>query len=402
MRSVKKIEKYVQNIYTNKFQVTMTNNFDERVISNIMNTVEEQKTKMSTTNQTNIWRTIMNNRITKFAVVAVVLAALVLSITIFDNTVQEAYAIEQTREANRGVRFIHLKYEKAVGGGDGVEDMWAQFDDNQELLHLRMNFPNSADGPKDVVWKEGKAEVWFKARKKFVVLREENMLARLKMPYKEFDPKLIVEQLYQDQNDERNQIEIQEPRSQNEPIIITLVKDGSRRVFEVDSETKLLQQVEYYWLKDGDYTFSGRTTYLDYNQSDPDIFVLNPPSDVTRIDKTTGIGLAQGDLSDDEIVVEVATQFSQALIDEDYAKAALLVEGISADQLKQAFYGQKFVRFVPIGKIVPHSNPLTRGLSIPCEIEYTLNSQTITKTGNLNVRKVQGRPDHWIIFEFAD
>ena len=376
---------------------------DERIMAAIEAAMSKQNEQRPASVHTSglIRRIIMKNRITKFAAAAVIVIAVLLSMTYFSKTTPMTYAIEQTREANRGVRFIHLKYE-AGEGGEGVEDIWAQFDDNQELLHLRMNFLNSADGPKDVVWKEGKAEVWFKARKKIVVLREENMLARLKMPYKEFDPKLLVEQLYQAQNDERNQIEIQEPRSQNEPIIITLVKDDSRKVFEVDSETKLLQQLEIYRLKDGDYTFLGRTNYLDYNQSDPEIFVLNPPSDVTRIDKTTGIGLAQGDLSDDEIVVEVATQFSQALIDEDYAKAALLVEGISADQLKQAFYGQKFVRFVPIGKIVPHSNPLTRGLSIPCEIEYTVNSQTITKTGNLNIRKVQGRPDHWIIFGFAD
>lgn len=397
MKSVEDIKRYFQ-------KSTLSTNDDrhEAIFEKIQRAQDQSKTTTPASYRLSLRSNIMNNRITKFAAAAVIVIAVLLSMTYFSKTTPMTYAIEQTREANRGVRFIHLKYEKAGGGGEGVEDIWAQFDDNQELLHLRMNFLNSADGPKDVVWKEGKAEVWFKARKKIVVLREENMLARLKMPYKEFDPKLIVEQLYQDQNDERNQIEIQEPRSQNEPIIITLVKDDSRKVFEVDSETKLLQQLEIYRLKDGDYTFLGRTNYLDYNQSDPEIFVLNPPSDVTRIDKTTGIGLAQGDLSDDEIVVEVATQFSQALIDEDYAKAALLVEGISADQLKQAFYGQKFVRFVPIGKIVPHSNPLTRGLSIPCEIEYTVNSQTITKTGNLNIRKVQGRPDHWIIFGFAD
>jgi Uma2 family endonuclease len=363
-----------------------------------MNTVEEQKTKMSTTNQTNIWRIIMNNRITKFAVAAVVLAAVVLSITIFDNTVQEAYAIEQTIEANRGVRFIHLKFEPASAGH--VEDIWAQFDDNQKLLHLRMHFPNPSDGTKVVVWQEGKGEIWSKAKKKIVVFREENMLARLKMPYKEFDPKLIVELLYQAQNDERYQIEIQEPRSQNEPIIITLVKDDSRKVFEVDSETKLLQQLEIYRLKDGDYTFLGRTSYLDYNQSDPEIFVLNPPSDVIRLDQTTGIGLAQGDLSDEEIVVEVATQFFQALIDEDYAKAGLLWGGVPPERIKTIFHVVKFVRIVSIGKVVPHSNPLTGGLSISCEIEmeHAETGERMTETINPGIRKVEGSPDRWSIF----
>ncbi|GAH56323.1 unnamed protein product, partial [marine sediment metagenome] len=79
-----------------------------------------------------------------------------------------------------------------------------------------------------------------------MVLREENILAQLRMSYMHFDPKLIVEQLYHAQDDERNQIEIQEPHSKNEPITITLTKNDSRMIFEVDSETKLLQQLEQY------------------------------------------------------------------------------------------------------------------------------------------------------------
>ena len=49
----------------------------------------------------------MKNRITKFAVAAVVLIAIVLSITIFDNAVTPAYAIEQTIEAMRSISSIH-------------------------------------------------------------------------------------------------------------------------------------------------------------------------------------------------------------------------------------------------------------------------------------------------------
>ena len=66
---------------------------------------------------------------------------------------------------SRSLRFIHLKDEPAGTGGTGVEEMWAEFNSHGKLMRLRMNFPNSADGPKDVIWQEGRAEVWFKASK---------------------------------------------------------------------------------------------------------------------------------------------------------------------------------------------------------------------------------------------
>jgi hypothetical protein len=346
---------------------------------------------------------IMKSPITKLVAAAMIIIAVAISVTILDKSVTPSYAIEQTIEANRGLWFIHLKCEPSTHGS--VDEIWAQFDDNRQLTHLRMNFPDTSDGPKDVVWHEGKAEVWFKTKKRITVMREKDMLAKSKMYYESFDPKRIVEKLYQAQGSENVQIEIQESSAEGAPITITMTKKGSpnvRAVFEVDPETKLLQQEERYKLEDGEYKFLGRTRYLDYNNpADSEIFVLKPPADVFRVDQTTQeIGLAQGNLSDDEIVVEVATQFFQALIDEDYAKAGLLWGGIPPERIKTIFHVLKFVRIVSIGKVVPHSNPLTGGLSIPCEIEieHTETGERMTETINPGIRKVHGRPDRWTIF----
>ena len=169
---------------------------------------------------------------------------------VINNAATPAYAIEQTIEANRNVWFIHLKCEPSTKGS--VDEIWVQFDDNKQLTNLRMNFLDTADGPKDVVWQEGKAEVWFKAKKGIRVLREKNILARLKMPYKFFDPKGIVEDLYQAQGSGKAQIEIQESSVEGEPITITMtLKDAPhiREVYRVDPETKLLLQRERYELK---------------------------------------------------------------------------------------------------------------------------------------------------------
>ena len=68
--------------------------------------------------------------------------------------------------------------------------------------------------------------------------------------------------------------------------------------------------------------------------------------------------------------------------------------------MKTTFHIVKFVRIVSIGKVVPHSIPLTRGLSVSCEIEmeHAETGERMTETINPGIRKVQGSPDRWTIF----
>jgi len=335
---------------------------------------------------------IMKSRITKLAAAAVIIVAVVLSISVFDKSIGTAYAIEQTIEANRGLWFIHLKCEPSTHGH--VDEIWAQFDDNRQLTNLRMNFLDTVDGPKDVVWHEGKAEVWFKANKGIAVLKEKNILAQLKMSYKSFDPKLIGEQLYYVQADEKKQIEIQESRSKDESITITWTRNGFRTVYKVDPETKLLQQFETYELKDGDYKFLGRTRYLDYNQPfDPGIFVLNPPAEVMRADQTTQeVGMAKGDLSEEEIAVEMTRQFLEALIDQDYTKVGKLIANIPAEWVKQQPFGKtKYIRIVSIGKPVPYTK--TGSLRVPCKVEIEKDGKITVQSIAPCIRQVYGQPE---------
>jgi hypothetical protein len=352
--------------------------------------------------QPNIGRTIMKSRIAKLAAAAVILIAVAISVTILDKSVTPAYAIEQTIEANRGLRFIHLKCEPSTHGS--VDEIWVQFDDNRQLTNLRMNFSDTVDGPKDVVWHEGKAEVWFKAKKRIAVLIEKDILAQSKMYYESFDPKRIVEELYQAQGSENVQIEIQESSVEGEPITITMTKKGSpdvRTVFKVDPETKLLQQSESYKLEDGEYKFLGRTRYLDYNNpADSEIFVLKPAADVIRADQTTQeVGLAQGALSVEEIAVEVARQFFEALIAEDYAKAGKLFGATPGEKMKEMFGILKFVRVGSIGPVAPHPNPGTKGLIVPCTVEIEKDGKIGEwKLDRLGVRQVHNQPGRWTIF----
>jgi hypothetical protein len=230
------------------------------------------------------------------------------------------------------------------------------------------------------------------------------MLAKSKMYYESFDPKRIVEELYQAQSSENAQIEIQESSAEGAPITITMTKKGSpnvRAVFEVDPETKLLQQEESYKLEDGEYKFLGRTRYLDYNNpADSEIFILKPPADVIRIDKTTReVGLEQGNLTDEEVAAEVVRKFFEALIAENYAGAGQFFGGAPVDLIQKTFGHLKFLRIISIGPVGPHPEPETGGLVVPCTVEIEHDGEIAQwKLETIGVREVYNQPGLWTIF----
>jgi outer membrane lipoprotein-sorting protein len=107
----------INELFKDKLKTSASPELDRRIDSLIAQTDEKQ------TQTSNTWRLIMKNRITKFAVAASVLIAIVLSITIFDNTVTPVYAIEQTIEAMRSLSSIHA-YCTDWDGSQG--EVWIQ------------------------------------------------------------------------------------------------------------------------------------------------------------------------------------------------------------------------------------------------------------------------------------
>jgi outer membrane lipoprotein-sorting protein len=79
----------------------------------------------SSSESPNIWRIIMNSKITKFATVAVVILAVVLGVTLIDRSAAPAYAIEQTIQAMRSVHSV-CAYCTDWDGSKG--EVWIQID----------------------------------------------------------------------------------------------------------------------------------------------------------------------------------------------------------------------------------------------------------------------------------
>jgi len=336
------------------------------------------------------------------AALAIIVAGAVL-LSIVSRSGKQAYALERTIEANRLVRFIHMQFEPVPLGC--ASDMWAEFSDQGRLLRLRIDFPDTADGPKTTLWQEDKAEVWFKKKNSVAVVREPDFLKTIKMSVDDFDPRRIVEKVHEDSAAGRATVTIQPGRQKDEPLKLTVAyknAPGLRRVYLVDSSTNLVTQFEKEELKGGKEELRGRVRYSEYN--DPKVsaaFDLPIPADVTRIDQTNQeVGLAKGNLSDKEIAVKVAREFYEALIAQDYDKAGQIAGGLPGAFLKKQYEEAKtkFVRIVSIGEPKPHPNPQTMGLQVPCEIQVERDGKLTTATFELGVRPVYNQPDRWDVF----
>ena len=351
----------------------------------------------------------MKKRITKFATAAVVLIAIVLSITIFDNTVQQAYAIEQSIEASHSVRYLHTRnYEP---GHDEPKEFWVEFDEYGNVKNVRMDFPEWAgegDGPKIIVWKENIADIWFKRKKSLIRMPDrtvaDNMLQMVKM----FDPKGVLERLRDQKLEGLVKIDIDQPSNKSKPIVVTAtslpentVLPGKRGVLFIDQSTRLVTHIELYQLKDDEYEYAGTIEFYDYNQRiAPEMFSLDEaPSDLMKIDYTTQeVGLIQGNLTDKEIAVKVVRQFYEALIVRDYAKAGQIYSGVPATKMQERWQNINVLRIVSISEPVPHPYPGVGGFQVHCEIEIEKDGvKSIMKPYGPGVRPVHGQPHRWNI-----
>jgi hypothetical protein len=339
--------------------------------------VREQSVKLRTANkidrQIRLWRKIMKSQIMKFAAAAAIMIVGGLLITIL-GTSEPAYALAQTIEASHSVRYLHMI--NYVASQDEPMEFWVEFDSGGQLKNMRFHKPEwmePSDGATVIVWKDNKMQLWVKKKNFLVTLKDQEVAAQALEQAEQLDPKFAVERLQREQELGNAEVQIEVPADKAEPIVVTAtsMKDDDsfpqRIILFVDQATKLVNSVELYKLKDGEYHKEVTLEYYDYNQPiDAKMFSLDEEvsPDATEIDQTAQeVGLVQGDLSDKQVAVELVRQFLQALIDKDYAKAGRLFSGVPAERIEQTYGNTRFIRIISIGEPVPHS--ITGGLYVP-------------------------------------
>ncbi len=109
MRHTDRIESIIRNFFARKRAVVKTpTELDKRIIDEALLEQEKSKKTQPAAPQPNIWRIIMKSQITKLATAAVIIVAVVLTVTILDRTVTPAWAIEDTVKALDQFNGIYL------------------------------------------------------------------------------------------------------------------------------------------------------------------------------------------------------------------------------------------------------------------------------------------------------
>ncbi|MHC4659637.1 MAG: hypothetical protein ACYS83_10765 [Planctomycetota bacterium] len=235
--------------------------------------------------KTEIWRTIMKSRITKFAAVVVVIAAIVLSITLFDVSAPTAYALEQTIEASRSIRYVQLKWY--MPPDHLTSEFWLKYDENGNLHTMRRDVYKKGVNRETIIWKQDETKWWRKRQNQLFTFSDEIYNAKTLHLAKVQDPRTLAERVQRKKPEK--QLQIEEPSNELEPIVITATYPDKRFVLFVDQSTKLVTSWESYVLKDGEYRFEELMKCCSYNAvTEPSIFTLDDelPDDISVINRT--------------------------------------------------------------------------------------------------------------------
>ncbi|MHC4118805.1 MAG: hypothetical protein ACYSWO_14995 [Planctomycetota bacterium] len=327
----------------------------------------------------------MRSPITKVAAAATIVLVASLSIVFMDKAASPVYGLNQTIEANRSVRSIHIKWFDSPH----VEpkEYWVQCDEYGNLKSARWHMPQwdaPEDGAKVVVWKGDKIHLWFKgtAKKKgcLVTYAEAGGADWVYRFAKVTNPKLAVERLYEQQEQGKVKIEVDQPEDETKAIMVTathqsgVTESGKRQVLFVDPKTRLVTAVETYRLKDGEYEYEGVHKFYDYNQPiDPAMFDLDKqvPANVKRVDNDSRrIDLNKG-INPDELEryadmapKEMTRAFFQACGDEDWDELVKFMPDSEVSQRARDYYGG--LEIINIGE--PFKSEAYHGLFVPYEV----------------------------------
>ena len=182
----------------------------------------------------------------------------------------DAYALEQTAQANNHVTSYHVKITPAAELGEA----WIEVNADGTPRRARMDLQSSDDGTKVIIFTGKKAEVWFKDKKTRLFITANDALKELMAKRSISDPKLVFEKLQAQKEAGKVELVTEEPAKEGESITLTVTsKDAPdrRAVYEVDPDSKLVKRVIDYRHRGDQWEQVELREYLDYNKSiDPE------------------------------------------------------------------------------------------------------------------------------------
>ena len=399
MRPAENIEKLIK-----KLNVTPSAQMHTRTLNDALEAQEKSQRTKPAVVQPNIWRTIMKSSLPKLAAAAMIIIAVVLSITFFEKSMPTASAAQVLAEAAKAVSNLRSVYIKAR--------MRTVAHDNFELIGLKYDFVpvemwKEFDGTRQGKWR-------FEKPRRVVVMDGQSSLLLIKPNYAAkggigtgfvlwLKPLLDVDkvldseiELAQKQDSELLLTHEQGPDGKDKLVVTveafaqgdftndwlknkSISASDNRRIYTFDAETKLLEDLQVFvYPDDGNEVLVFEITDIDYNiDIDPALFTIELPDDVIWYEQPKE--LADNEKYKQMMPKEMATAFFQALADEDWDEVLKFRPSSKAPRwLKDRFGG---LEIISIGE--PFKSGRYPGWFVPYEIK--LKSGHVRKF-NLAVR----------------
>jgi hypothetical protein len=345
-----------------------------------------------------IGRIIMKSPITKLAAAAVIIIAVVTSITIFNKSVPTAFGIEQVIAASNNIRFLHAKQYRPNQGKPN--EFWIKSDEQGMVVKARYYLLVTDDGVKLITWSPEGTELWFKSKHWLALIQTKQIAGWMQSIMEQCQPQLVMKKLLEDQKAGKVDIDIQKPAV----IVATYKSEPKKEIYYVNRKTDLITHVESYRIEDNREVMKLTTQFSEYNVPiDEKMFSLKDevPKDVKVADRLNQIcGVPQGSMTDEQAAAETVRQFFQALIDKDYKKAGLIDCGTLEKYAKEEYGDINVTAIVSIGAPIPQPDWDKHGFKVPCELEI------INSDGKKNIWKTspyvrpgddEMHPDQWNI-----
>jgi hypothetical protein len=345
-----------------------------------------------------IWRTIMNGKMTKLGFAAMIIVAAMLSIHLWDRSAPSAYAFIQTVEAMQGKRSFHIQTYFQQRRKD---EFWAEFDEEGKLVRYRQKEGKGPDGSLLTLWENGVQSQYFPPPWGVHLMKRVNNTDGGLEGLEEFDPETIVQEIHALVAEGRAVMDIEKPAPYARLKTLRVTRtDGKplKQVVVVDPATKLVIRVDNYWGEQAQQVLHKGTEVLEYNEAmDPGLFEPNFPEDTIVIDQVTQeVGMAQREMTDEQVAVATLREALDALAEEDYTKAGKLCGGAPRRLLEKFFRQWRPVSAVSIGspEYVQNVLPVYR---VKCTYEVDRDGQVETVSPTFTVRAVSGQPGRWYV-----
>jgi len=204
-------------------------------------------------------------------------------------------------------------------------------------------------------------------------------------------------------------LDVNEPEQKNEPIVLVVTYPAEslsanwKKVLYIDQATRLVKKVEKFEMRDGQFQHDCTTEFFTHNQqTDPEKFSIEGelPENVIWIDQTDKeIGLAQGDMTDEEIAKEVTLQVLKATNAGDFNKVGQLylgVPGFLVEKLSGGGGGNEF-KIISVGPVHRDPDPDSNIMVCPCKALGEEGGKYYEADMKIHVQPVSGQPGRWMI-----